>query len=177
MMYNLIFIHNIMGKNTKFNLKKVNYHNLLEKKNRKYMILFLLGVIILCALFYFLNKREGMREGKTFEEDEVEEDPIDEVEEEPIDEMEDEDEDEDEVEKPIVEGFGSQVNCSNFNNRKIQQLMGYKFEDVQKCFLKKYKRKHNEKHKEEEKEEEEERKKDIRKGMKRVEKRIEEKLS
>ena len=155
-----------MRKTTKLNLKKVNYHNLLEKKNRKYMILFLLGVIILGALFYFLNKREGMQEGTTF--GDGDEEPIDEVEEEPIDEMEDE-----VKEEPIIEGF---VDCSFYNNKKISQLMGYKFKDIQRCFLKKYKKKHNKQHKQEDEEEDEERKKDIRKGMKSVEKKIEEKM-
>ena len=169
-----------MRKTTKLNLKKVNYHNLLEKKNRKYMILFLLGVIILGALFYFLNKREGMQEGTTF--GDGDEEPIDEVEEEPIDEMEDGEEEEEEPidemedevkEEPIIEGF---VDCSFYNNKKISQLMGYKFKDIQRCFLKKYKKKHNKQHKQEDEEEDEERKKDIRKGMKSVEKKIEEKM-
>lgn len=135
MTYNLIFIHNIMAKTTKFNFKKVNYHNFLEKKDKKYMILFLLGLIVLCALFYFFMKREGYgckKEGMKTKHEEPEkykknikenyQDKNTSV----VREMLEEDEEDEEEEM---------FNCDQLKNKTMEQLSGYTFEQLKECVL------------------------------------------
>jgi CRISPR/Cas system CSM-associated protein Csm3 (group 7 of RAMP superfamily) len=133
MTYNLIFIHNIMAKTTKFNFKKVNYHNLLGKKDRKHMILFLLGLIVLCALFYFFmkregygcNKKEGMKPKKENYQDKEREPLEDDKEREPLEE------DEEEEEEEVDEIF----NCEQLKNKTMDELSGYTFEQLKECVL------------------------------------------
>ena len=127
MTYNLIFIHNIMAKTTKFNFKKVNYHNLLGKKDRKHMILFLLGLIVLCALFYFFMKREGYgcnkKEGMKPKKENYQDTDTSAVRE-PLEEDEEEEEEVDEI-----------FNCEQLKNKTMDELSGYTFEQLKECVL------------------------------------------
>jgi hypothetical protein len=112
-----------MAKTTKFNFKKVNYHNFLEKKDKKHMVLFLLGLIVLCALFYFFmkregyNKKEGMKpknENYQDKDTSVVTEPLEEEEEEEVDEM---------------------FNCEQLKNKTMDELSGYTFEQLKECVL------------------------------------------
>lgn len=126
-----------MAKTTKFNFKKVNYHNLLEKKDKKHMVLFLLGLIVLCALFYFFMKREGYgcnkKEGmETKEKSEKPEKPEKHKDiEENYQDREREPLEEDEEEEEVDEMF----NCEQLKNKTMDELSGYTFEQLKECVL------------------------------------------
>lgn len=117
-----------MAKTTKFNFKKVNYHNLLGKKDRKHMILFLLGLIVLCALFYFFMKREGYgcnkKEGMKPKKENYQNKDTSAV-------RESLEEDEEEVEEEVDEMF----NCEQLKNKTMDELSGYTFEQLKECVL------------------------------------------
>lgn len=123
-----------MAKTTKFNFKKVNYHNFLEKKDKKHMVLFLLGLIVLCALFYFFmkregyNKKEGMipeKEDKKLKKD-IKENYQDKNTSEVREALE-----EDEEEEEVDEMF----NCEQLKNKTMNELSGYTFEQLKECVL------------------------------------------
>jgi len=123
-----------MAKTTKFNFKKVNYHNFLEKKDKKHMVLFLLGLIVLCALFYFFMKREGygcnkegMRENSENQEKPKKHKDI----EENYQDREREPLEEDEEEEEVDEMF----NCEKLKNKTMDELSGYTFEQLKECVL------------------------------------------
>jgi hypothetical protein len=113
-----------MAKTTKFNFKKVNYHNFLEKKDKKHMVLFLLGLIVLCALFYFFMKREGYnkKEGMKPKNENYQDKNTSEVR-----EALEEDEEEEEVDEMF--------NCEQLKNKTMDELSGYTFEQLKECVL------------------------------------------
>lgn len=123
-----------MAKTTKFNFKKVNYHNFLEKKDKKHMVLFLLGLIVLCALFYFFMKREGYNKKEGMKPERDDKKPKKDIKEnyqdkdtsvvrEPLEE--------DEEEEEVDEMF----NCEQLKNKTMDELSGYTFEQLKECVL------------------------------------------
>lgn len=123
-----------MAKTTKFNFKKVNYHNFLEKKDKKHMILFLLGLIVLCALFYFFMKREGYNKKEGMKPERDDKKPKKDIKENYQDkdtsvvrEALEEDEEEEEVDEMF--------NCEQLKNKTMDELSGYTFEQLKECVL------------------------------------------
>lgn len=113
-----------MAKTAKFNFKKVNYHNFLEKKDKKYMVLFLLGLIVLCALFYFFMKREGYNKKEGME---TKKDNYQDKDTSVVREQLEEDEEEEEVDEMF--------NCEQLKNKTMDELSGYTFEQLKECVL------------------------------------------
>lgn len=122
-----------MAKTTKFNFKKVNYHNFLEKKDKKHMVLFLLGLIVLCALFYFFMKREGYgcnKEGmkeKPKKHKDIKENYQDKDTSVVREALEEDDEEEEEVDEMF--------NCEKLKNKTMDELSGYTFDQLKECVL------------------------------------------
>lgn len=128
-----------MAKTTKFNFKKVNYHNFLEKKDKKHMVLFLLGLIVLCALFYFFMKREGygcnkegMKENnenseKPKKHKDIKENYQDKDTSVVREALEEDDEEEEEVDEMF--------NCEKLKNKTMDELSGYTFDQLKECVL------------------------------------------
>ena len=123
-----------MAKTTKFNFKKVNYHNFLEKKDKKHMVLFLLGLIVLCALFYFFMKREGYNKKEGMKPERDDKKPKKDIKENYQDkdtsvvrEALEEDEEEEEVDEMF--------NCEQLKNKTMDELSGYTFEQLKECVL------------------------------------------